>query len=99
MRKSKKALTKNQEMTLRIRSECDRIKELLVQKNTDYNNSLHSPPLLFDMDPATGIKARINDKRNRIRQVGLNDKTEDTVDDLIGYLVHLQIANKLNSKQ
>lgn len=99
MRKSKKALTKNEEMTLRIRSECDRIKELLVQKNTDYNNSLHSPPLLFDMDPATGIKARINDKLNRIRQVGLNDKTEDTVDDLIGYLVHLQIANKLNSKQ
>lgn len=99
MRKSKKALTKNQEMTLRIRSECDRIKELLVKKNTDYNNSLHSPPLLFDMDPATGIKARINDKLNRIKQVGLNDKTEDTVDDLIGYLVHLQIANKLISKQ
>lgn len=99
MKKSKKALSKNQEMTLRIRSECDRIKELLVQKNTDYNNSLHTPPLLFDMDPATGIKARINDKLNRIKQVGLNDKTEDTVDDLIGYLVHLQIANKLNSKQ
>jgi hypothetical protein len=51
------------------------------------------------MDPATGIKARINDKLNRIKQVGLNDKTEDTVDDLIGYLVHLQIANKLNLKQ
>jgi hypothetical protein len=99
MRKSKRTLQTKNDMTSRIRSECDRIKELLVQKNTDYNNSLHTPPLLFDMDPATGIKARINDKLNRIKQVGLNDKTEDTVDDLIGYLVHLQIANKLNSKQ
>lgn len=99
MKKSRKVSVKKTDVTTMIKSECDRIKELLVKKNTDYNNSLHSQPILFDMDPATGIKARINDKLNRIRQVGLNDKTEDTVDDLIGYLVHLQIANKLNLKQ
>ena len=79
-----------------IEIECDRIKEMLVKKNNDYNNSLHSEPPLFNMDSATGIKARINDKLNRIKAVGLNDKTEDTVDDLIGYFIHLQIANKLN---
>jgi hypothetical protein len=100
MRKSRKTLpTKNEFMDKMISGECDRLKELLLKKNRDYNNSLHSTPILFDMDPATGIKARINDKLNRIRQVGLNDKTEDTVDDLIGYLIHLQIANKLIPKQ
>lgn len=98
MKESKKPL-KIVTINQRITEECDRIKKLLLQKNTDYNNSLHAAPLLFEMDTATGIKARINDKLNRIKQVGLNDKTEDTVDDLIGYLVHLQIANKLISKQ
>lgn len=98
MPKSKKNSTSNTIDSL-IMSECDRIKNLLLKKNKDYNNSLHTSPILFDMDTMTGIKARINDKLNRIKQVGLDDKTEDTVDDLIGYLVHLQIANKLNKQK
>jgi hypothetical protein len=48
------------------------------------------------MDISTGIKARINDKLNRIKQTGLTDVTEDTLDDLIGYLIHLNISIKLN---
>jgi len=99
MQKSKKVSKTNDNVDAMISSECDRLKGLLLKKNKDYNNSLHGTPILFDMDTVTGIKARINDKLNRIRQVGLNDKTEDTVDDLIGYLIHLQIANKLISKQ
>jgi hypothetical protein len=79
-----------------IVTECNRIKELLLIKNKAYNNSLHETGLLFPMDISTGIKARINDKLNRIKQTGLTDVTEDTLDDLIGYLIHLNISIKLN---
>ena len=75
--------------------ECNRIKDLLVRKNTDYNNSLYAKAPLFDIDPKIGLMARINDKLNRLKQVGLDDHTEDSLDDLIGYLIHLRIAYKL----
>lgn len=79
-----------------IIDECDRIKELLLQKNTAYNNSLYAAPPLFDVDPKLGLMARINDKLNRIKQVGISDVTEDSLDDLIGYLIHLRVSYKLN---
>jgi hypothetical protein len=75
--------------------ECNRIKDLLVRKNTDYNNSLYAKAPLFEIDPKIGLMARINDKLNRIKQVGLDDNTEDSLDDLIGYLIHLRISHKL----
>jgi hypothetical protein len=78
--------------------ECNRIKELLLDKNNAYNNSLHEAGVLFPMDSTTGIKARINDKINRIKQTGLSDVTEDTLDDLIGYLIHLNISIKLKTQ-
>lgn len=79
-----------------IEEVCEEIKQLLLEKNMKYNNSLHQVGPLFELDPITGIKARINDKINRIKQVGLNDDTEDTLADLIGYLIHLKIAYKLH---
>lgn len=83
------------EMDEMITEACDEIKEMLIEKNYQYRNSLHStPPLFTDIDSITGIKARINDKLNRIKQTGLTDATEDTLDDLIGYLIHLRIAYK-----
>lgn len=89
-------MNSKEEINGMIVTECNRIKELLLNKNNAYNNSLHEPGLLFSMDVATGIKARINDKLNRIKQTGLTDVTEDTLDDLIGYLIHLNISIKLN---
>lgn len=80
-----------------IVDECNRIKELLLEKNVNYNNSLHTQPPLFDVDPRVGLMARINDKLNRIKQVGLNDVTEDSLDDLIGYLIHLRISLRINN--
>lgn len=82
-----------------IISECKRIQILLLHKNSVYNNSLHEDPLLFNIDAETGIKARINDKLNRIKTTGLSDCTEDTLDDLIGYLIHLNIAYKLKNQK
>ena len=79
-----------------ITDECVALESMLLIKNMAYNNSLHSEPPLFPIDSITGIQARINDKLNRIKQVGLTDETEDSVLDLIGYLVHLRIALKLN---
>ena len=62
----------------------------LLQKNKDYNNSLHSPNI-FGQDPVEGIKARISDKLNRILSKGLDDKTEDSFRDLFGYYIHYKI--------
>jgi len=79
-----------------ISEECLTLERMLLLKNSAYNNSLHTEPPLFPIDSITGIQARINDKLNRIKQVGLTDATEDSVLDLIGYLIHLRIALKLN---
>jgi len=74
------------------------IRDKVIQKNIDYCDSLQNPETpLFSVDRLTGIMGRINDKLNRLRQVGLNDTTEDTVEDLIGYFVHLLIANEKQS--
>ncbi len=97
MRKPKKDLMV-QEKTIEemITEECIALESMLLIKNAVYNNSLHTEPPLFPIDKITGIQARINDKLNRIKQVGLTEETEDSVLDLIGYLVHLRIALKLN---
>jgi len=73
-----------------IEIECNNIKKGLIQKNIDYNNSLYRPNM-FSQNPIEGIKARISDKINRIASKGIDDKTEDSIGDLIGYLIHLKI--------
>lgn len=74
--------------------ECEKIKNLLLSKNAAYRDAVHQPGPLFDIDPILGIQARINDKLRRIQNTGITDKTEDSVTDLIGYLIHLKIALK-----
>ena len=44
------------------------------------------------------INVRIDDKLSRIKNKGVNDKTEDTLVDLIGYLILLKIAYLKNEK-
>jgi len=96
--KKQRRISVGQEKTVDelISEECLTLERMLLIKNTAYNNSLHTEPPLFPIDSITGIQARINDKLNRIKQVGLTDETEDSVLDLIGYLIHLRIALKLN---
>lgn len=74
--------------------ECEDIKNILLSKNAAYGDAVHQPGPLFDIDPVLGIQARINDKLRRIQNAGITDKTEDSVTDLIGYLIHLKIALK-----
>lgn len=59
----------------------------LLQKNEDYNNSLHKPNI-FGQEPIEGLKARMSDKFNRIISKGFDDKTEDSMRDLFGYYIH-----------
>lgn len=76
-----------------IASECDTLKALLLAKNADYGNAAFEPIRVFsNADPIEQIRVRIDDKLNRIRNRGEKAITEDTVMDLIGYLVLLRVA-------
>lgn len=66
---------------------------LLLEKNDAYGDSALHPVGIFSKgDAVSSLTARIDDKLMRIKNRGINDKTEDTIDDLIGYLVLLKIA-------
>ena len=80
-------------ISTKIATTCEDIKTLLLEKNAKYGNSAVEPINVFSkQDNAAAIGARIDDKLSRIKNVGLNDATEDTLEDLIGYLILLKIA-------
>ena len=69
------------------------VAKLLSEKNKKYGNSALDPLRCFSKSsPTEQIKVRIDDKLSRIRN-GVND-AEDTILDLIGYLIILRIATK-----
>ena len=66
---------------------------MLLQKNAKYGNSALEPLNVFsEAGAVAGIKMRIDDKLKRIKNAGLVDATEDTLQDLAGYLILLMIA-------
>ncbi len=68
---------------------------LLLEKNKAYGDTANEPPKIFSkLSPKEGILARIDDKLSRIKTVGINDKTEDTILDLIGYLILYKVQLK-----
>ncbi len=77
----------------KIKSKCKALEDLLLQKNAKYGNSALEPLNVFSAANAVaGIKMRIDDKLKRIKNAGLCDATEDTLQDLAGYLILLMIA-------
>lgn len=63
----------------------------LIKKNESYGNSALEPVRIFSKaDEAEGLKVRIDDKLSRIAK-GNNSYNEDTINDLIGYLILLKI--------
>ena len=71
----------------------NQVKRLLITKNKSYGDSALNPANIFAKGTAVdNLSARIDDKLMRIKNGGINDKTEDTIDDLIGYFVLLKIA-------
>ena len=68
---------------------------LLKSKNEAYGNTSLNPPNIFSkLDSSEAICARIDDKIMRIKNRGLVSATEDTLTDLIGYLLLLKMSRK-----
>lgn len=73
------------------------IGELLVEKNIAYGNSVYNPIRIFsDVGTEEQICVRIDDKLSRLAR-GQEHGNDDTVIDLLGYLVLLR-ANKIYNK-
>ena len=76
-----------------IEEMCESMKTHLIKKNRDNGDSATNPSNVFSSgSPVDSLCARIDDKLMRIQNKGINDKTEDTVSDLIGYLILLKVA-------
>lgn len=80
----------------RIAAECDGIKEMLLAKNRAYGDSAINPLRVFSRaSTEEQILVRIDDKLSRLsRGKDTAAVPEDTVRDLIGYLVLLLIARE-----
>ena len=77
----------------KIKSKCKKIENLLLNKNARYGDAALEPLNVFSKcNAVTSIKARIDDKLKRIMNAGYIDDTEDTLQDLAGYLILLMIA-------
>jgi hypothetical protein len=77
-----------------IRDACRRIETILIGKNRQYGNSVLDPVRIFSRSSTVEqILVRIDDKLSRVRTGDPSDG-EDTILDLIGYLIFLWIAIK-----
>lgn len=75
-----------------IRAICTDLAAMLIAKNEAYGDSALRPLGIFAKGSAEElIRARIDDKLNRIRNRP-DAFGEDAIDDLLGYLVLLKIA-------
>lgn len=80
-----------------IIAECDRIKEMLIDKNRKYGDSAIYPARIFSQaSNIEQINVRIDDKLSRIMSAQ-DDDTEDAETDLIGYLVLKKVCKIKNN--
>jgi len=83
-----------------IKRKCNELMELLLYKNEKYGNSALEPLQIFSKaGPVAGLKMQIDHKLKRIMNAGLVDATEDTLQDLAGYLILLMIAKENESNR
>jgi hypothetical protein len=69
------------------------LRQMLVAKNAAYGNSALDPVRVFSKaDPAEQLRVRIDDKISRLLRGAAAG--EDTVSDLLGYLILLRIAER-----
>lgn len=72
---------------------CHDIQTMLCEKNRKYGDAALHPVRIFSKaDNLEQLKVRIDDKLSRIQNMQ-EDETEDTVNDLIGYLILYKVAN------
>jgi hypothetical protein len=85
-------MSKVEQTQIDIAITCDAIKALLLEKNRKYGDSALNPVRIFSQsDSMEQIRVRIDDKLSRLRNQQA-DEDEDVIDDLIGYLVLLKVA-------
>ena len=84
-------MTDTQQDIIRI---CDRVKNLLLEKNMKYGDSALNPiRIMSQASSIEQILVRIDDKLNRLKQGNnLLFEDEDVIMDLIGYYVLLKVA-------
>lgn len=75
-------------MIKKIDQVCNELKELLIEKNNSYGNSVAEPVRIFakNVNTLDQIDVRIDDKLSRLMR-GKEYADEDTVKDLAGYLI------------
>lgn len=79
------------EFARHVKRICDETAEMLIHKNEAYGNSALDPIRVFSQaDTKEQLKVRIDDKLSRVLRGDI--VSEDVVQDLIGYLVLLRIA-------
>lgn len=84
---------KEPDFSERVWKELNAIGNMLIEKNRAYGNSALEPIRVFSRAPRTEqLNVRIDDKLSRLMR-GQGDG-EDSVLDLIGYLVLLRVAQK-----
>jgi hypothetical protein len=72
--------------------------DLLIAKNEAYGDSALNPARIFSKSgPTEQILVRIDDKLSRL-QNGHSYPGDNEVDDLIGYLILLKIANERHNE-
>jgi hypothetical protein len=90
----------NNDFLQQLDNELKSIRDLLASKNTAYGNAALSPMNVFSkLKSSESILVRIDDKLSRIKNKGMNCDTEDTVQDLIGYLILLRISQRKTNEQ
>lgn len=70
------------------------IADMLIEKNKSYGNSALDPIRIFSKaDTLEQLYVRIDDKLSRIKR-GNSNINEDTIKDLIGYLIIVKIKQE-----
>lgn len=77
-----------------IADEYDRLKMMSLEKNRTYGDTALNPPHIFSQLPGSeAIRARLDDKLARHKNAP-SAFGEAEIDDLIGYLILLNIAER-----
>ena len=80
-----------------IDTECESIKQMLISKNQQYGNSFADPVRIFSrVSPEEGLRIRIDGKLSRIARG--DAAGEDTILDLLGYLILLRVLGRAEGK-
>lgn len=78
----------------KVKEVVDGISRMLIEKNRKYGDSALKPIRIFSKeDNIAQLHTRIDDKLSRIKNQQ-DDEDEDSISDLIGYLVLLTIAKE-----